>query len=161
MFSKEERLKAVQLLIQCDMMYSKVIVELGYPNKMTLRGWYREYIEFGDLHDKYNKRYKYSDEEKRNAVDYYLEHGKCIRRTCRKLGYPSRPLLEQWIDELAPNEKKTCTSGGANLKYSSETKENAVMDMCTRSSSVQEIADEYGVTRQALYKWKRTVWNVK
>ena len=37
MFSKEERLKAVQLLIQYDMMYSKVIVELGYPNKMTLR----------------------------------------------------------------------------------------------------------------------------
>lgn len=157
MFSKADRLKAVQLLIQYDMMYSKVIIELGYPNKMTLREWYREYIEFGDLHDKYNKRYKYSDEEKRNAVDYYLEHGKCIRRTCRKLGYPSRPLLEQWINELAPSEKKTCTSGGANLKYSSEIKENAVMDMCTRTSSVQEIADEYGVTRQALYKWKRAV----
>lgn len=157
MFSKEERLKAVQLLIQYDLMYSKVITELGYPSRMALKEWYCEYMKYGDLHDRFNKQYKYSEKEKQAAVDYYLEHGQCIRKTCRKLGYPSRTLLMQWIDELAPNEKRACTSGGALLKYSSETKENAVMDMCTRSSSVQEIADEYGVTRQALYKWKRTV----
>ena len=44
MYSKEERLKAVELLIQYDMMYSVVIRELGYPNINTLREWYREYI---------------------------------------------------------------------------------------------------------------------
>ena len=50
MYSKEERLKAVELLIQYDMMYSVVIRELGYPNINTLREWYREYIQDGDVY---------------------------------------------------------------------------------------------------------------
>ena len=70
--NKEERLKAVRLLIKYDMMYSKVIKELGYPSRCALRDWYYEYLACGDLHDKYTKKYKYSDEDKRKTVDYYI-----------------------------------------------------------------------------------------
>lgn len=62
MFSYEERIKAVKLLIQYDMSYADAIRELGYPSKMGLRKWYDEYREYGDLHDKFDKKSKYSEE---------------------------------------------------------------------------------------------------
>ena len=41
------------------------------------------------------------------AVDYYLAHGKSLVRTMRKMGYPaSREYLCDWIDELAPGQRK-------------------------------------------------------
>ncbi|MDY2790701.1 MAG: IS3 family transposase [Lachnospiraceae bacterium] len=155
MYSKEERLKAVELLIQYDMMYSVVIRELGYPNINTLREWYREYIQDGDVHEFYNRKFKYTNADKQYAVNYYLEHGKCIRRTCKKLGYPSRTLLKAWIEELAPAQKKYCTSGGKNVEYTQEQKQSAVIDMCSRMSSVAQVAEKHGVTRPTLYKWKK------
>ena len=53
----------------------------------------------------YSKKSKCSFEEKQKAVNYYIEHGKNIRRTVRILGYPSRTLLDKWIREIAPSEK--------------------------------------------------------
>ena len=77
MYSYEQRIKAVQLLIKYDMSYSTVIYELGYPDSGSLRGWYKEYKENGDLHKDSTRKSKYTLEQKRAAVDYYLEHGKC------------------------------------------------------------------------------------
>ena len=45
MFSYEERLKAVQLLIKYDMSYSTVMRELGYPTYDSLKSWYKEYLK--------------------------------------------------------------------------------------------------------------------
>jgi len=50
MFSHEERLKAVKLLIQYDMSYTDTIRELEYPSKQTLRNWYTEYKTNNSLH---------------------------------------------------------------------------------------------------------------
>lgn len=74
----EQRIRAVQLLIKYDMSYSTVIHELGYPDSGSLRGWYKEYKENGDLHKDHTRKSMYTFEQKRAAVDYYLEHGKCV-----------------------------------------------------------------------------------
>ena len=155
MFTYEQRIKAVKLLIQYDMKYATVIRELGYPSRGALVDWYKEFKENGDLHKTRIKNSKYTDEEKKIAVDYYLEHGRCVSSTCRKLGYPSRPMLDEWISELAPEHKRHCLSGGANIKYSQEPKEQAVIALCSREQPAREIAKEYGVTRENLYNWKR------
>lgn len=42
---------------------------------------------------------RYSDEEKRNAVDHYSGHGKSLARTIGAMGYPSRKVLSSWVDE--------------------------------------------------------------
>jgi len=94
-FSYEDRIKAVKLLIKYDMSYSHVIRELGYPSKESLRNWYKEYIKNGDLHSEYIRKDMYSEEEKLDAVNYYIEHVKSISRTVKKLGYPSRPILDK------------------------------------------------------------------
>ena len=59
MFSYEERIKAVKLLLQYDMSYSTVIRELGYPSKETLWNWYNEYSQNGDLHQNFIKQTKF------------------------------------------------------------------------------------------------------
>lgn len=155
MFSYEDRIKAVKLLIQYDMGFSDVRKELGYPSKEALRTWYHEYKNSGGLRSEYLRKNKYSSEEKLAAVTYYLKHGKSVSRTVRILGYPSRPTLDIWIAEIAPDKKKHCRSGGAVIKCSRENKENAVISLCTRNHSATEVGIEHGTTRANLYKWKR------
>lgn len=155
MFSYEEHIKAVKLLIQYDLSYSTVIRELGYPSRESLWSWYNEYSQNGELHQDFIKQPKFTEEEKQRAVNYYLEHGKCVSRTVKKLGYPSRPMLNKWILELAPEKKRHCRSGGAVVKYTREQKEQAVISLCSRSKSAKEVAAEHGTTRENLYNWKR------
>ena len=154
MYSYEDPIKAVRLLIKYDMSYSSVIQELGYPDRRSLTDWYKEYLGEGDLHRDFVKQEKYSNEEKLRAVNYYVEHGKSVSRTVRKLGYPCRPTLGEWILELAPKEKKYCCSGGSNVKYTREQKEQAVISLCSRSKSANEVAAEHGTIRECLYNWK-------
>ncbi len=56
MFSYEDRMKVVNLLIQYNMSYANVVRELGYPTKMALRKWYYEYKEQGDLHSTFERK---------------------------------------------------------------------------------------------------------
>ncbi len=154
MFSLEERTRAVKLLIQYDLSYADVIRELGYPTRGALRNWYTEYCNNGRLHEKFVRKSKYSMVEKRNAVKYYIEHGKSLSRTCRVLGYPSRPELDTWIKQIAPEEKKHCSKVGTTVRYTQEHKELAVISLCARSKPASDVAADYGVTRGTLYNWK-------
>ena len=91
MFSNEKKNKEVQLLLQYDMSYAAVMHELGYPARRNLINWYEEYIENGDFHGDFIRKPKSNEKERQKAVNYYLEHGKCMSRTVKVLGYPSRP----------------------------------------------------------------------
>ena len=41
MYSYENRLRAVKLYIQYDLSASSVINELGYPDRHSLKAWYK------------------------------------------------------------------------------------------------------------------------
>ena len=153
MYSYEERLKAVQLYIQYDLSAASVIRELGYPDYKSLIAWYKQYKETGKLINNSEPYTKYTDEQRSIAVKYYLEHGKCISRTCRVLGYPSRPLLTQWIKEDVPEEIRPCTQSRSLVHLSKEQKEQVAIELCTRDGSAQEIADKYNVSRYSVYNW--------
>ncbi|MGI6627849.1 MAG: transposase [Bacillota bacterium] len=43
------------------------------------------------------------------------------------------------------------------VKYSHEQKQEAVISLCIRAGSAKEVAEEHGVTRQALYSWKNVL----
>ena len=147
---------AVKLLIQYDMRYATVVRELGYPkDAQTLKAWYREYKRDGDLKQIYKRSSKFTEEQKITAVNYYLEHGRCASRTCKILGYPSRPQLNLWIEELIPDQKKHCSSASSRIKYSREHKEKAVIALCSRTTKAKEVAAEFGITRENLYNWRR------
>lgn len=106
MYSREDKLRAVELLIKYDFSPQSVIDELGYPCRGSLYNWYEEYLaNDSDIPD-INPYRHYSESLKRVAVDYCFEHGKCLARTRRALGYPSKELLAAWIDELEPGRRK-------------------------------------------------------
>ena len=154
MFSYEERRKAVELLIQYDGRYAAVIHELGYPSREALRKWYYEYRENGNIHEKHKGGY--STAEKEAALEHYINHGRCISRTIRALGYPSRYQLHMWVDEAFPNRKKLYTGRNSEIEYTREKKEQAVIDFCLKDDTVtaQTIADKHSVSRVSLYQWK-------
>ncbi len=152
MYSREDKLKAVELFIKYDFSPQSVINELGYPCRASLHSWYQEYLDNGnDLPEEGHHR-RYTEEQKRTVVDHFFEHGRCLARTIRAIGYPSRELLAAWIDELEPGLRPKRLS---TKRFSCETKEQAVIDLVTRQGAATDIADTLGVERATLYHWKR------
>lgn len=107
MYSAEQRVKAIETFARFRCNAADTIAELGYPNRATLRNWWKEHRISGDeFLERRHRRPRYSDEERQGAVDHHLEHGKSLARTIRAMGYPSREVLANWVDELAPGQRK-------------------------------------------------------
>ena len=104
MYSYEERIRAIKFYINCGYNAAYTVRKLGYPDVYQIPRQYKEYINNKDLHKERVKWFKYSDKEKRLAVDYYFENGRNALKTVKALGYPSRPLLIEWVNELNPEE---------------------------------------------------------
>jgi transposase InsO family protein/transposase-like protein len=157
MYSLEDRQRAVDLYIKYDLSAADTVRELGYPNQKSLALWYKEYTKVGKLHEVFAGSYsKYTDQQKRDAVDYYLEHGKSLARTVRAMGYPTKQALRIWVDDLAPAQRKVFKSmakeGKTDVTF--EQKKSAVIDLCSRKGSAEKIAETHGATRSTLYHWK-------
>ena len=152
MYSYEDRLRAVQLYIKLDKRIGLTIRQLGYPTKNALLSWHREYEQSLDLPAGYARQPRYSQAHKELAVGYYLEHGRCIAATIRSLGYPSRSLLSEWLQELNAQERKRVV--GRSRELAPAAKQSAVIALCMRPASAQVVAEELGVSRGSLYKWK-------
>ncbi|MEW6081725.1 MAG: IS3 family transposase [Bacillota bacterium] len=157
MYTLEDRMRAVSLYLKYGGHSAAVRRELGYPTKNTLKHWVREYNATGALHDGYRGRPpKYSNEQKQAAVDYYLEHGRSLRRSIQALGYPNRETLRQWLDEAVPDRRglRSKRSLQPKVEFSREQKQAAVLDLCSKDGPAREVAGQYGVSRTALYQWK-------
>ncbi len=152
MYTLEQRTREVELYIKHGLK-ATTIGELGYPSRVQLAAWHREWLETGgSLHERSRASEAYSAEQKRAAVDHYLEHGRCNAYTRRELGYPkSYQKLADWIEELAPGERRTTEPRTFTL----EQKQRAVTALVGRAGSAREIADEAGSSRCTLYRWKR------
>jgi putative transposase len=155
MYSYEDRIRAVRLYIKLGKRLRATIRQLGYPTKNSLIGWYREYEQGRDLPVGYARsEQKYSDQDKQIAVQHYLDHDRCIASTIRTLGYPCRALLTQWIDELHPQVRPRMVGRAPNILHPGALKAAAVIELCTRKTSAQEIAQKLAVCRPTLYNRK-------
>lgn len=158
MYSYEERMRAVQLYIQYDCSPSAVIYELGYPSRNRLTEWFKEYLETGTLRGDDMRGYsKYSEEQRKQAIEYYLKHGQSISRTIRALGFPGKTALCEWLNEDLPGNKRRwhCKANSNLVKCTPQQKEQAVVDYCAGSKTPTEIAKTYGVSPNAIYGWKK------
>jgi len=151
MYSYEDRLRAVQLYVKLGKRIGLTIRQLGYPTKNALKTWYREYEQSHELRAGYTRPAKFSQADKERAVEHYLEHGRCIAATIKALGYPCRSLLSVWLQALHPQRTRVI---GRSQELAPEAKQSAVIAFCTRPASAQAVADEVGVSRGSLYKWK-------
>ena len=155
-YSYDERMKAVQLFIKYDLSPSAVIHELGYPSRNRLRAWYREYAENGTLIADNERMTKYTAEQRRTAVAYYLDHGRSVSRTIKALGYPKKTTLCDWLKEdLTPEQRKWhCKAGSALVRYSEEQKQDIVIEYLAKEKTPTEITRTYGISPTTVYKWR-------
>ena len=159
MFSTEQRRIAIETFIKFGHNYADTIAELGYPHRQTLRNWWYEYKETGEVPlAKHEREPKYPEEMRLEAVEHYLGHGKRLSRTMRALGYPkSREMLADWIDEFAPGQRRY---RGPNPKRDSvpvEKKVQVVAELEARTGPAAEIAEKHRVSRTAPYAWRREI----
>ena len=157
MYSYKERIRAIELYIKYGCCATDTVRELGYPGEAMLKLWYREYREKGTIREKYVRQPKYSSDQVSAAVNHYLEHGRSLARTRRALGYPSRDVLREWINEFAPRRKKASAMGGSVIQFTQEQKRDAVIDLCSRKDSAAKVAKEHSSSRASLYKWKKAL----
>ena len=155
MYSCEEKMTAVRLYIQYDFSCSAVMHELGYPNNpQSIKKWYQEYTTKGTLKQEKNPYSPYTKEQREAAVRHFVEHGRCISRTIRALGYPTRNMLHKWIKQDIPDQMRPCQKNHSNVYLSQSQKEQAVIDLCSRTGPAREVAEKYGTTKEMLYYWK-------
>jgi putative transposase len=76
MYSHDDRLRAVRLYIKLGKRTAPTIHQLGYPTKNALKSWHREYEQRLEPPTGYVRSPKYSQAQKKLAVEYYLEHGR-------------------------------------------------------------------------------------
>lgn len=155
MYSYEDRIRAVKLYIKLGKRTNATIRQLGYPTTNALKSWLREYERDGNLRvGQARSKSKYSAEQKRTAIEHYLGHGRCMVVTRKALGYPCRDTLAAWVTELDPAAKMKLVGKARPVQFAEKKKQAAAIALCTRQSSAQAIAQEIGVTRPTLYKWK-------
>ncbi|MGI6662176.1 MAG: DNA alkylation repair protein [Bacillota bacterium] len=100
---------------------------------------------------------RYSEEQKQAAIKYYLEHGRNLQRSIRALGYPNKATFRQWLDEALPARQGLHSKRRPEprVELTSEQKQTAVVDLVSRKGPAREVAAKYGVSRAAMYGWKK------
>lgn len=121
---------------------TSAIAELGYPTRHSLRAWHRDYLEHGEVRPpKRQREPKFTLETRRAAVDYYLAHGRSLARTMRRMGHPAgREYLCDWIDELAPGQRKYRGPSPKADPIPLEEKAQAVAELESRGGTAAEVA---------------------
>ena len=156
MYTYEDRMRAVQKYIKYDRNMARTIRELGYPSRQMMYYWYKEFAANGAMRKDNELGYsKYTDAQRRNAVQYYQDHGQSISRTIKALGYPGRTVLRTWLEEALPGVRTRCIAGKTLVRYTQEQREQAVIRLCSGESTAKEISADIGATESSLYAWRR------
>lgn len=128
---------------------------MNYPTKNALKSWHQEYEQGHDLPAGYVRlRPKYSNKHKSMAVQYYLIHDRCLAATIKALGYPGCKTLADWIDELYPGRRRVVVGKGRSIPRPAQLKQAGVIELSTRQTSAQAVAEQLAASRWTLSDWK-------
>lgn len=155
MYTIQERKKAIRLYIKYGLKAAPTIRELGYPSRKMLKRWYVDYKKNNKVFINTKRKSRYSKDQRKKAVNFYLTHGKNIAYTVKKLGYPSRSVLSNWICEDVKNHQSGILKGKNIVQYTLEEKKNAALEAALRNESMNKISKKTQASSQSLYNWKR------
>ena len=157
MYNAEQRKLAIGTYIKFDPSAADTVAELGHPTRHSLRAWYKDCLEHGEVRlPKRQREPKSALGMGQAAVDHYLARGKGLARTMRRMGHPaSRERLRDRTGGLAPGQRK---HGGPNPRrepVSVEKKVQVIAELEARAGPAAQIAEKHGVSRTAPYAWRR------
>lgn len=78
MFTKEEKIRAIELYFKYGNKLAPVVREPGYPSKRNLRRRSRSWEAGGGVKESIRHKPRYTDEQKQVGVEHYLNHGCCL-----------------------------------------------------------------------------------
>lgn len=154
MYSYEDRLRAIELYIEYGKMAAATVAALGYPSTKQLKRWYQIFKYSGGLPKRSGKKSKYSAQQRIKAIEHYMRTGQSVSFTVRTLGYPSKPVLRRWVEDSTGNLADTSIRKPPPHIASVAVKKVAVVELCSRQTSAEQISQNFGVSRQTLYKWR-------
>jgi len=154
MYSYHDRLKAVELYIEYGKRAAATVLALGYPSTKQLKRWYQIFKHSGCLPKQFGRRSRYSPQQRLKAVEHYTRTGQSVTFTVRTLGYPSKPELRRWVKESANSLECTLVKTSTPSIASLVEKKVAVVELCSRQTSAEQVSQVFGVSRQTLYKWR-------
>lgn len=156
MYTESQREKAIRLYIKYGLRAAPVIKELGYPNRHSLKNWYNSFMENNEeIIISHSRKPKYTETQRKEAVDFYLNHGKSISFTVKSLGYPCRSVLSDWILEDVKDHKPSVLKGENPVQYTEEEKKEAALDAAIRDESMAKISEKTKASATSLYNWKK------
>lgn len=150
MYTDKERRRAVEMVTERGMSCREAARRLNGPGHQTVSQWVRQAAAAAPP-----DAARDTFEDRRTAVEHYLSHGRSLARTVRELGYPTRPVLASWVDELAPGMRRARrAAAGGTVRYDrgngrDGAKETAMArtgerDGRTREPDVDELARQVG-----------------
>ena len=153
-YTIEEKVQAIKLYEETGHV-TYVINELGYPSRTMLYYWLEEYSNSRQFNIRMRKP-KYSQTQRKQAVDYYLNNGRSITKTTKDLGYPGKTLLREWINEDVPKEMilKCCNYNKRIVRYSQEQK-TEIVQKYTAGESPKELSLEYYIHPNTVRSWAK------
>ncbi len=92
--TQEEKQAAVGLYISSGFSPAAVKRALGYPSRSTLPHWHHDYLRRGYARKPEKRPGKFTEEQKRIAVERRFSTRRNGLQTVRGLGYPSRTLAQ-------------------------------------------------------------------
>lgn len=130
------------------------------PSVSALKSWIKTYETDPLSLNQSEKKPKFTPKQK-NAIDYYFDHGQFITKTIHALGYPSKQTLRKWLRtdpryEPSAHVKKAMPLENVK-KIPTEIKTQAVAAIYRRNKTVQQLANQYQVSRKTLYDWKNNL----
>lgn len=156
MYTADEKKNAIQKYIDNNYNATKTVRELGYPSVPGLLKWYNAY--YPPKSEKTVKPKKerrvYTPEEKQHAIDLYFKNGCNLKKTVRELGYGSQTGVLRWLRDTVPDKVSKPVPREWRGDYSEETKQSAVLELCSNELTPNELCQKYGISRTTLYEWK-------
>ncbi|TFD94488.1 IS3 family transposase [Jeotgalibacillus sp. R-1-5s-1] len=156
----DEKLKAVLSVL--DEKKSMGVVSRDYQiAEKTIKSWVRKYQSDGIDGLKESKTWKaYSQELKRQAVDYYLAGQGSLSETCARFNISTSSVLRRWIKRYTSGKDLKSTSEG-NKKMSTGRKTTLqerieiVQYAIAHDLDYHGAAEKYQVSYQQVYGWVR------
>ena len=100
--------------------------DIGYPSPISLRYWLYEYVP--DTVVKPRNVVRYTEKQRKYAVEYYINHDCNLSHTVQALGYPSVLTLSKWISRYSPVPKSKFVRKVNSSNVLSDLDANIVQD---------------------------------
>lgn len=130
----------------------------------TLSDWVWKYQKFGEeaIHP-YKKRYKYTERDKKSAVEEVLFDGASKGSVLKKYNISTKSVLLAWISNYnSKKELKDTGRGLSKMKNRQPSKKTSIKERIeivqytlAHNTDYQAAIEKYGVSYQQIYTWVR------